>query len=229
MKLAGDYSFAAPQTVVWHALLDPTVLASVLPGCERLELVGDHVYEGQLQIKIGPVQGSFLGKVTLQDLQPESSYSMIVDGSGAPGFVKATARLTLAPDGQTTRLRYDADAQVGGKIASVGQRLVESSAKAIIKQSLEGLNAAMIARAAASTPQSPPSASVSSSTIPTAEPVLPPESIPRPVLPAAPSATSFAANVAKEVAKDLIPPVARRVIIVVLLVLLAVIVYRVVF
>lgn len=192
MKIAGEYMLDGPQDTVWQTLLDPVVLASVLPGCEKLELVGENEYDGALRIKIGPVQGEFQGRVKLEDMRPPEAYTMLVDGRGAPGFVKATGHLTLAGDGDRTRLTYDADAQVGGRLASVGQRLVESSAKAIIKQSLDGLNAAVRERTAART--HPPAAGDAP-----ASPAPPPT--PR----APPSQAQFAASVAREVAKDLVP------------------------
>jgi hypothetical protein len=148
MKLAGDFVFDAPIEAVWKALFDPVVLAAVMPGCEKLDLV-DGRYQGDLNVKVGPVQGRFGGKVDLKDLDEPNSYTMLIDGRGAPGFVKATAAVRLARDGAGTRMHYDADAQVGGKIASVGQRLLEASARAISKQSLEGLNANIKLRTAA--------------------------------------------------------------------------------
>jgi hypothetical protein len=138
MKLAGEYVFDSGTQEVWDALFDPAVLAAVMPGCEKLELV-DGSYLGEIKVKVGPIQGKFSGKVDLSDQNPPKSYKMVVDGRGAQGFVKATASIELVPEGTGTRVKYDSDAQVGGKIASVGQRLVETSAKAIVKQSLEGL------------------------------------------------------------------------------------------
>ncbi|MEO1481915.1 MAG: carbon monoxide dehydrogenase subunit G [Myxococcota bacterium] len=147
MKLAGDYTFDAPKKVVWDALLDPVVLASVLPGCDKLELV-DGVYEGALNVKVGPVQGKFQGKVKLEDLRELEGYTMVVDGKGAPGFVKANATIQLTETDGKTNMSYESTAKVGGRVASVGQRLVEASAKAVIAQSLEGLNETMKQRAA---------------------------------------------------------------------------------
>jgi len=149
MKLQGDYLFDAPVDEVWKALFDPVVLAAVMPGCEKLDLV-DGAYVGDLNIKVGPVQGKFSGKVDLKDIDEPRSYTMIVDGRGAPGFVKATASVKLEAEGtMQTRIRYDADAQVGGKIASVGERLLEASSRAITKQSLDGLHANVKLRFAA--------------------------------------------------------------------------------
>ncbi len=149
MKIQGDYLFEAPVDEVWKALLDPVVLAAVMPGCEKLELEGD-TYVGELNIKVGPVQGKFSGRVDLKDIVAPTGYTMNIDGRGAPGFVKATATVKLAAEGEHCRMAYDADAQVGGKIASVGQRLLEASSRAIAKQSLEGLHENIKIRAAAS-------------------------------------------------------------------------------
>lgn len=198
MKLAGDYKFEAPTSEVWKALLDPVVLAAVMPGCEKLELV-DGDYVGELNIKVGPVQGKFQGKVTLADVEEEKGYTMTVDGRGAQGFVKATAEVKLTPEGEETKMEYDADAQVGGRIASVGQRLIDSSARAIIKESLEGLNANVKARANVA------------------------EGEEAEVIQA--SQTEFATRVAKEVAKDLIPPPVRTALIVLALVGIGALIY----
>ena len=181
MKLEGDYLFAASVDEVWDALFDPRILAAVMPGCEKLELV-DGQYVGELNIKVGPVQGKFTGKVNLEDLDKPASYTMLVDGRGAPGFVKANAQVKLEAEGAGTRVRYAADAQVGGKIASVGQRLIEASARAIVKQSLDGLAGNIQIRAEAQRAAQP-------------APVVLKQADPR----------ALAAGIAKEVAKTLIP------------------------
>lgn len=183
MKLEGDYFFEAPIQEVWNALFDPRVLAAVLPGCEKLDRVDDH-YVGELGIKVGPIQGKFSGKVALSDVNEPTSYTMGIDGKGSQGFVKATARVSLESEAQGTRLTYSADAQVGGKIASVGQRLVEVTAKTVAKQSLEGLHenvkirmAASLLAAAAKAETLPPSpVKASSAEPPAAEPTSEPPS-----------------------------------------------------
>jgi hypothetical protein len=185
MKIEGEYLFDVATEQVWEGLLDPAVLAATMPGCEKLELVGENQYEGMLNIKVGPVQGKFQGKIQLEDIRASEGYTIKVDGRGAPGFVKATATVDLNAEGNQTRLEYNGNAQVGGRIASVGQRLLDSSAKSVIKQSLEGLNETLRARSKAATGDDG-----AESAIPT---------------PQAPSQTEFAARVAKEVAKDLIP------------------------
>src|SRR5678815_5169251 len=139
MKLEGDDLFEATVPEVWSALFDPVILAAVMPGCEKLDLI-DGQYVGEIKVKVGPIQGNFTGKVDLKDKVEPQSYTMIVDGRGAHGFVKATAQVKLSAEGERTRVAYDCDAQVGGKIASVGQRLLEASSRAIVAQSLEGLH-----------------------------------------------------------------------------------------
>ncbi|MFK7804674.1 MAG: carbon monoxide dehydrogenase subunit G [Anaerolineae bacterium] len=143
MKIDGEYTFDAPRALVWDALQDPEVLATVLPGSDGLNTVGEDEYEGALKIKVGPVQGKFKGHIQITDKVELESYNMQVDGKGAPGFVKATGgiKLTDTEDGAKTHMLYTGDAKVGGKIASVGQRLIDTSSKAIIGQSLEALNA----------------------------------------------------------------------------------------
>ena len=187
MKLEGEYLFDAPHQAVWDGLMDPEVLAATMPGCEKLELVAEDTYEGELNIRVGLVQGKVKGKIELKDIEPPNSYTMIVDGQGAQGFVKATAKVQLNPDGEKTRMVYHSDAQVGGRIAGVGQRLLDSSAKAIIKQSLSGLNGALQARTSAAAGSNESDGKTAAAEV------------------ATPSQSEFAAQVAKEVVKDLVP------------------------
>lgn len=189
MKVAGSYTFEAPQTTVWEALQNPTVLTSVLPGCDRLEEVGENRFEGDLNIKVGPVQGKFKGKVEMRDLVEPSSFNLKIDGQGSTGFVKATAKVDLEGAGESTVMHYDSDAQVGGRIASVGQRLLDSSAKAIVQQSLDGLHELMKVAG-----QADPEGGEVAATVEGAAADF-----------EAPTQAEFAAKVAKEVAKDVVP------------------------
>jgi len=157
VKVQGSYTFEAPLETVWNALFDPEVLARTLPGCERLEREGNQ-FRGDINVKMGPVQGKFQGKVDITDIKERESYTMVVDGRGPAGFGKATAQMRVQVEGTGTRLHYDSDVTVGGKIASVGQRLIDASSRAIVKQSLEGLNEqirALAARPAVSSGASP--------------------------------------------------------------------------
>lgn len=221
MKLEGDYLFEAGIQDVWEAILDPEVLAATMPGCEKLDLV-DGAYVGKLKVKVGPVQGKFDGKVTLEDVRELEGYKVLVDGRGPAGFVNATANVALAKEGEGTRIQYDADAKVGGKIASVGQRLVEASAKAIIAQSLEGLHenikirvahAAEHAAAPAAPEPEPEPAEPADADVPAdeAETKKPapaaeaPKPTSKPPLKRVTEA-DMAAAVAREVSKSLLPP-----------------------
>ena len=150
MKITGKHALAVPRDVVWEAILDPEVLSRTLPGCEDMAPVGDNQFRGKLKMKVGPVQGLFEGGVELLDLDPPNGYNLKMDGKGAPGFVNGTGsiRLEEADDGGTL-LHYDIDARVGGRIAAVGQRLLDSSAKVLTRQGLQGLEKQLEARAAA--------------------------------------------------------------------------------
>ena len=197
VTLEGTYSFDAPQDVVWAAVQDPHVLSQVLPGCERLEQVGENEYEGEINIRIGPVQGNFAGTVRLSDIQPPNSYTLELEGQGRPGYVKGAGSLRLESggDGKTT-LSYTGEAQLSGRIASVGQRLMDSSARSITRQGLESLDKQIQARL------QPPPASVTLSSAPAATAAAAPASPPS--APPPPSTTEVGLNVAKDVASDLL-------------------------
>ncbi len=146
MKVEGSYTFDAPRDDVWTAMLDPDVLANTLPGVQQLDRTGENVYKAAMKVRIGPVQGLYTGTVNLSDLEPTESLQLHVDGRGAPGFIKGDGQLRLEAQGDQTVMHYSGDAQVGGRLASVGQRLMDSSVQAMIGQSLESLNAQIVAR-----------------------------------------------------------------------------------
>lgn len=132
MKIEGSYDLPGSRPKVWAALLDPTRLAAAMAGCEKLEAVGEGEYRAILKIGVAAVKGTFEGKVTLTDLEPPSRYKMTVEGSGGPGFVRGMAALELADVEGGTRVSYSADVQVGGLIASVGQRMLGGMAKMLL-------------------------------------------------------------------------------------------------
>lgn len=191
MKLEGTYTFDAPREAVWNALLDPEVLARTMPGCEKLEQIGENEYKGALKIRVGPVQGQFEGIVNLSNIQAPESYRMQVDGKGAPGFMKGVGEVRLEDQGESTLMHYTGEAQVGGRIASVGQRLLDSSAKALTRQSLDGLHEQIKARAQASASHHAEEALIGT--------------FPQTAEPSTPSQVEFAAGVAKHLVDDLVP------------------------
>ncbi|MEQ1755081.1 MAG: carbon monoxide dehydrogenase subunit G [Micropepsaceae bacterium] len=130
MDMSGEYKIAAPRERVWAALNDPEILRQAIPGCEELNKLSDTELEGAARAKIGPVSARFKGKVTLSNLNPPESYTLSGEGSGgAAGFAKGEAQVSLAADGDATILRYTVKASIGGKLAQIGQRLIDGAAK----------------------------------------------------------------------------------------------------
>lgn len=131
MDMTGEYRIPAPRQRVWEALNDPAVLKASIPGCDSLEKVSDTELTAKVRAKVGPVSAAFAGKVTLGDLNPPESYTISGEGSGGvAGFAKGGANVHLTEDGaDATVLRYDAKADVGGKLAQIGSRLVQGTAK----------------------------------------------------------------------------------------------------
>lgn len=218
MEVRGDYTFDAPQQLTWEALQDPEVLASIMPGGEDFKEIGQDEYTGLLNVKVGPVQGEFTGVIKLSDIVAPESYSMQVDGKGAPGFVKANGSLKLSEEGEKTHMDYHGTVQIGGRIASVGQRLLEASTKSIIRQSLEGLNDYLKVKSASMAVQEPiPAAEAQAELAPAAPAPESPTFTP-------PSQTTVAKNVFLDVLGDLVPaqyrPVAIGVVVLVAIVIL---------
>ena len=134
MKIEGTRDIPAPQDRVWAAFLDPTTLAKAIPGCEGLEEVGPGEYKAVMKVGVAAIKGTFEGRVRLMDLEPPHRYRMAVEGKGGPGFVRGEAVMALAPADGGTRVSYDADVQVGGLIASVGQRMLGGVSKMMLDQ-----------------------------------------------------------------------------------------------
>jgi carbon monoxide dehydrogenase subunit G len=146
VKIDGDYVFDGPREAVWEILRDPDVLASALPGTQSLEQVSENEYQGEMQVRIGPVGGLFSGRVVISDEVPPESLTMSVEGKGKPGFVKGTGNVQLASqEGNKTLMQYQGDMEVGGRLASVGQRMMDSVSKSLLKQGLDSINQALIA------------------------------------------------------------------------------------
>lgn len=147
MKLEGEHVFKGPREDVWEMFYDPEILASAVPGMDKLDLVAENEYEGVMNVRVGPVSGKFQGKLALKDVVEPESLTLVVDGKGAPGYVKGVggAKFAQNPDGTTT-LTYEGDVNIGGALASVGQRMIDSVAKSMIRSAFETLDNALEAR-----------------------------------------------------------------------------------
>lgn len=191
MRIAGNYTFEATREEVWSALNDPEVLARTIPGCQRLDQVGPDEYESTLKVGLQAVRGIYTGRVKIDNQVAPESYDIHVDGKGSNGFLKGNGSIKLRNDGDNTILDYFGEAQVGGTIASVGQRLLDGAAKTLISQSLKAL-AQQIAdrRAPAPAPEPEPVAAPVAEPEPVAAPVaaVAPVAEPTPAAPAAPAA-----------------------------------------
>lgn len=129
MELSGSYTFAASATTVWNLLVDPEVIASCLPGCDRLEPIGEDRYRADLTMTVASVSGKYSGTVAMLDKQPPRSFRLVVEGTGKPGFVKGEATIELTESTQSTIVNVKGQGQVGGLIARVGQRLLGAVSK----------------------------------------------------------------------------------------------------
>ena len=157
MKMTGEEIIAAPRRVVWDALNDPEVLKQCITGCEEIKKKSDTEFEAKVTAKVGPVKASFIGAVKLSKLNPPRSYVISGEGKGGvAGFAKggATVRLSDTADGQT-KLSYDVDAQVGGKLAQIGSRLIDSTAKKMAADFFKKFNKVVSERAQAAAAAAP--------------------------------------------------------------------------
>jgi carbon monoxide dehydrogenase subunit G len=139
MDMNGSQRIEAPREVVWAALNDPDILKQCIPGCESIEKVSDSEMTAKVTLKVGPVKASFTGKVTLSDLDPPNGYTITGVGSGgAAGYAKGGAKVALAPDGETaTLLSYTVKAEIGGKLAQLGGRLIDATSKKLAGEFFE--------------------------------------------------------------------------------------------
>jgi uncharacterized protein len=177
MKIEGEHVFKGPRPDVWEMFNDPTVLASALPGTQDMKKISDTEYEGGMFVRVGPVSGAFAGKLVMSNVNEPESCTLTAEGKGAPGFAKGIGNVHFMDLGDgTTLLKYDGEVQIGGTIASVGQRMIDSVSKSMIRQAFESLDKTLEVRLAAKAGQK--------------------------VEYKAPTETQFAAGVAKDVAKN---------------------------
>ncbi|HEV2201507.1 MAG TPA: carbon monoxide dehydrogenase subunit G [Bryobacteraceae bacterium] len=141
MKISGTYTLPFPRERTFALMQDPEALARAIPGCEGLQHVGPDEYKMKMKMALASLSGAFEGKVRISDSVPPESFRLIVEGSGRIGFMKGEGLLTLAAVEGGTDVSYDGEAQVGGTMAAVGQRLIDGTAKMMIKRFFEKLAA----------------------------------------------------------------------------------------
>lgn len=199
MKLEGEYVFNGPRDEVWQLVRDPDVLASALPGTQSLKQVSENEYEGDINLRMGPVAGVFSGRLVVSNEEPPKKCTLAVEGQGKPGFIKGTGNVNLMDQGDgTTLMKYDGELQIGGRLASVGQRMLDTASKSMMRQGLETLNQTLEARVAAKTEG-------------------------KEVDHKPPSESEFAAAVAKDMAGQMLTPARLAVIIIAILVIVVLI------
>lgn len=156
MEMSGEQRIPASQEETWNALNDPQVLKACIPGCESITLVNENEYNVAMTAKVGPVSAKFRGRLQLSDIKPPTSYSLTFEGQGgAAGFAKGAAQVKLVPDGADTRLLYDVKANVGGKLAQIGSRLIDAAAKKQADEFFQNFNNRMTAAGDATVVQAP--------------------------------------------------------------------------
>ena len=139
MKISGSYTLPLPPERAYQMMQDPEVLARAIPGCQGLEKMGEGEYHLKMKMMLAGLSGAFEGSVRITDQNPPSSFRLVVAGSGRIGFVEGDGLLKLSAADGGTEVSYEGDAQVGGTIASVGQRLIDGTAKMMIKKFFEKL------------------------------------------------------------------------------------------
>ena len=205
MKIGGDYVFNGPREEVWELVRDPEALATALPGTQSLEQVGENEYEGTMNVRVGPVAGAFSGRIVVSNEVAPESCTLSVEGRGKPGFAQGTGNVHLLDQGDgTTLMRYEGEMQIGGRLASVGQRLIDTASKSMIRQGLDALNKALEARVAAKATGQEESEYE------------------------APSEAEFAAAVAKDMAGDMLSSARTRIILIVLAVAIVIVIAAVI-
>jgi len=139
MKISGSHVLAVPPQRAYEMMQDPEVLARSMPGCESLEAIGPGEYRMKMKLAMASLSGAFDGKVTIADPAPPDSFRLMVEGTGKIGFMKGEGLLKFSPKGEGTQVAYEGDVQVGGTIAAIGQRLIDSTARMMIKRFFDKL------------------------------------------------------------------------------------------
>ena len=151
MKIEGAQKIDAPRERIFAALVDPAILKKCIPGCEQMEKTGDNQYKAKLTAGVGPVKGVFTATISLQEIVAPEHYKLVVEGKGQPGFVKGSGELNLKEADGATEIQYTGEVNVGGLIASVGQRMIQATANMLTARFFKSLEA----ETAAGNPTSP--------------------------------------------------------------------------
>ncbi|MBI4236677.1 MAG: carbon monoxide dehydrogenase subunit G [Chloroflexi bacterium] len=139
MKVSGEQLISAPRDVVWRLLMDPAALRRTIPGCQSFELRANETYTATLLISVGPIKGRFSGTLAIQDRREPESYTMALEGQGPTGFVRGTGHVTLTEGPEGTRVQVQGEAQVGGILAQVGSRMIETGVRMLMNQFFSAL------------------------------------------------------------------------------------------
>ena len=150
MKMSGEFVFHGPREEVWEMMRDPIVLARAMPGTQKLDMVSETEYQGDMNVRVGPVGGKFSGKLTVSNENPPESYTLSVEGKGGPGRATGGGDVVLVEqeDG-TTLMKYEGELEIAGRLAAVGQRMIDSVSKSMSKQAFEAMDKALQIRVAA--------------------------------------------------------------------------------
>ena len=147
MKIEGTQKIDAPRDRIFAALVDPAILQKCIPGCEQMEKTGDNQYKAKLTAGVGPVKGVFTATISLQEIVAPEHYKLVVEGKGQPGFVKGSGELNLKDADGATEIQYTGDVNIGGLIASVGQRMIQATANMLTARFFKSLEAETAAHA----------------------------------------------------------------------------------
>jgi carbon monoxide dehydrogenase subunit G len=178
MDMTGEFRIPAPRQRVWEGLNDPQILKECIPGCQTIEKVSDTEFAAKVLAQVGPVKANFAGKVTLSDLDPPQSYTIAGEGSGGvAGFAKGSAKVNLAEDGSATLLHYTVQAHVGGKLAQIGSRLIDSVARKMAENFFTRFVAAVAAEQPAAVAETAPAAAVAGTEVATTETAVKPKDV----------------------------------------------------
>ncbi len=139
MNISGSHTIPAPHDHVWELLHDPDVLRRTVPGCQTLDVESPSRFSATLSVGVGPIRGRFSGTVEIEDISPSDSYKLTLNGQGPTGFISGEGMISLSPDGDGTLVSVEADAQVGGTLAQIGSRMINTAVRMLMGQFFDAL------------------------------------------------------------------------------------------